>query len=77
LVAAAVAVGAVETVALDEAESVGLGMAEALGLDPAVDVRLVGPLGLAPLLAQPTATMPMSSTTATSLMGTMALRFTG
>jgi hypothetical protein len=38
LVAAAVLVGPVETVALDEAESVGVGIAEALWLDPAVDV---------------------------------------
>jgi hypothetical protein len=81
LVAWALLVGLVPTVALAAAESIGVGIAEALWLDPAVDVGLVDPLGLAlglaPLLAQPAATMPMSSTTAASLIGTMALRFTG
>lgn len=72
-----VALGAAESIALGAAESIGVGIAEALWLDPTVDVGLVDPLGLAPLLAQPAAAMPMSSTTAASLIGTIALRFTG
>jgi hypothetical protein len=75
-----VLVGAVTTTA-SAAESIGVGIAEALWLEAAVDVGLVDPLalalGLAPLLAQPAATMPMSNITAASLIGMMALRFTG
>jgi hypothetical protein len=76
-----VLVGAATTTAPSAAESIGLGIAEALWLEAAVDVGLVDALalalGLAPLLAQPATTMPMSSTAAASLIGTMALRFTG
>jgi hypothetical protein len=73
LVASAVLVGPVTTVALGAAESIGVGISEALWLDGAVDVGLADPLAL----AQPAAAMPMSSTTAASLVRTMALRFTG
>jgi hypothetical protein len=75
LVALAVLVGPVTPFAFGAAESIGVGIAEALWLDRAVDVGLVDPLALAP--AQPAAAMPMSSTTATSLVRTMVLRFTG
>jgi hypothetical protein len=71
-----VLVGPVTTISLGAAESVGVGIVEALGLDGAVDVGLVDPLALAPLVAQPAAAMPINSITA-SLVRTIALRFTG
>jgi hypothetical protein len=77
LVASAALVGSVTTIALGAAESIGFGIVEALWLDRTVDVALVNTLALAPPVAQPTAAKPMSSTKAASLVGTLALRFTG